>query len=65
MVAATATTNGKFLRDTQAGQGFSRIDYLSVGTGNFIGVNSCLAGHSGQQLQTPPMWSNTSRRSIR
>ena len=51
MVAATATTNGKFLRDTQAGQGFSRIDYLSVGTGNFIGVNSCLAGHSGQQLQ--------------
>ena len=51
MVAATATTNGKFLRDTQAGQGFSRIDYLSFGTSNFIGVNSRLAGDGGQQLQ--------------
>ena len=51
MIAAAAAFDGKFLRQTQAGEGFSRIHDLGLGAGNRIRVLPCLGCHAGEQLQ--------------
>ena len=51
MVAAAAGPDRIFLRDTQTGQGLSRVDHLRAGAGNGVGVNADLAGNTGEQLE--------------
>ena len=51
MIAAAADADGVFLRETQAGQGFARIDHFGLGAGHQIGVAARAGGDARKKLQ--------------